>query len=310
MEIKRVDSQKFAASFGRINVFNTADFAQLNAGKCSQVHYLLFIDTKVRLGMILGERDQRLCSPFSSPFGGFVYNEEPRLEVLREAVDLLAEYLNASDCCEMTVTLPPMVYAQSFMAKVVAMFGRSQFELSHTDLNYHYDLSRFDNCEDYLSRNARKNLNRAKTVPFEFVRLNARDDAQVARAYEAIKTNRESRGYPLRMSLDDVLRTIRIIDADFFVLTLDGVDVAAAQVFHVADGIAQVVYWGDVPGYGEMRPMNMLSYCLFEHYRNNGIKVLDIGPSTEHGEPNYGLCEFKENLGCEISLKHTFTLSI
>jgi lipid II:glycine glycyltransferase (peptidoglycan interpeptide bridge formation enzyme) len=161
-----------------------------------------------------------------------------------------------------------------------------------------------------LSRNARKNLNRAKTVPFEFVRLNARDDAQVARAYEVIKTNRESRGYPLRMSLDDVLRTIRIIDADFFVLTLDGVDVAAAQVFHVADGIAQVVYWGDVPGYGEMRPMNMLSYCLFEHYRNNGIKVLDIGPSTEHGEPNYGLCEFKENLGCEISLKHTFTLSI
>ena len=310
MDIKRVDSQKFEASFGRIDGFNTADFAQLNAAKCSQVHYLLFIDAKVRLGMILGEREQRLCSPFSSPFGGFVYNEEPRLEVLREAVDLLVEYLKASDCREMTVTLPPLVYAQSFMSKAVAMFGQSPFELSHTDLNYHYDLSRFEHCEEYLSRNARKNLNRAKTVPFEFVRLEAHDDAQVARAYDVIKTNRESRGYPLRMSLDDVLRTIRIIDADFYVLTLDGVDVAAAQVFHVADGIAQVVYWGDVPGYGEVRPMNMLSYHLFENYHNSGLKVLDIGPSTEHGEPNYGLCEFKDNLGCESSLKHTFTVSI
>ena len=56
--------------------------------------------------------------------------------------------------------------------------------------------------------------------------------------------------------------------------------------------------------------MNFLAYHVFNFYKKNGIKVIDIGPSTENSIPNHGLCEFKESIGCDISPKHSFCLKI
>ena len=133
-------------------------------------------------------------------------------------------------------------------------------------------------------------------------------DCDVERAYIVIKRNRQERGFPLRMTLQDVLATRKIINADFFVMSYEGIDVAAAQVFHVAKDIAQVIYWGDLPQYSHLRTMNYFTYKVFEYYSQTNIQILDIGPSTEDGVPNYGLCEFKENIGCEVTLKHTLLI--
>jgi len=54
--------------------------------------------------------------------------------------------------------------------------------------------------------------------------------------------------------------------------------------------------------------MNYFSYKVFEHYYRKGLGILDIGPATENGIPNYGLCEFKENIGCTASLKYCVTI--
>ena len=127
------------------------------------------------------------------------------------------------------------------------------------------------------------------------------------RAYEVIRRNREEHGYPLRMTLEQVWQTVTsVVKADFFVLEHEGRDVAAAQISHVAEGIAQVIYWGDIRKYSALRPMNFLAYSLLDHYYKQGLRILDIGPSTEDGVPNYGLCEFKENIGCEVTLKYRF----
>ena len=76
-----------------------------------------------------------------------------------------------------------------------------------------------------------------------------------------IRRNREERGFPLRMTLEQVWQTVsNVIRADFFMLEHEGEDVAAAQVFHVAEGVAQVVYWGDIREYSALRPMNFLTY--------------------------------------------------
>jgi hypothetical protein len=69
-----------------------------------------------------------------------------------------------------------------------------------------------------------------------------------------------------------------------------------------------VIYWGDINGYSELRPMNYLSYKVFEHYHNSDIRIVDIGPSSEQGVPSYGLCNFKESIGCVTTLKPTFYL--
>lgn len=106
------------------------------------------------------------------------------------------------------------------------------------------------------------------------------------------------------MSLDEVMKTVAVIPADFMMLTLDGVDVAAAMIYYVTDKIVQVVYWGDRPGYSISRPMNMLAEKVVTHYSHIG-KIIDIGPASSLGEPSLGLCDFKESIGCETTLKPT-----
>lgn len=46
------------------------------------------------------------------------------------------------------------------------------------------------------------------------------------------------------MSLQAVQDTIKIIQANFFVMTYEDNDVAGAQVFHVTEGINQVILLG------------------------------------------------------------------
>lgn len=305
MTISELSGNEFAITYKASNVFNTVEFTELNRKKAEHIHYLSFHDAKPRLGIILGERGDLLCSPFSSPFGGFLTNRTHSVERMEEAVDLLVSYATQRGK-HLRITLPPLVYDETQISKWANVFVR-KMAVRCIDINYHVDLASISHYEDIIDRSARKNLHHALKENFTLVKLDASDKTQVARAYDVIRRNREERGFPLRMSLEDVWQTVsRVVKADFFVLEHEGDDVAAAQVFHVAEGVAQVIYWGDIRQYSALRPMNFLTYKLFQHYHNNGLRILDIGPSTEYGEPNYGLCEFKENIGCSATLKYCF----
>ena len=50
------------------------------------------------------------------------------------------------------------------------------------------------------------------------------------KAYEIIKENRESRGYPLNMSLGQVMATIKLVKHDMFMVECGGKQIAAALI--------------------------------------------------------------------------------
>lgn len=302
MEVERIDATEYRACFKTpSHVYNSMEFIELNAYKCDKVHYLAFRDSKLRLGLALGERSGRLLSPFSAPFGGWCYNREQRIDCVEAASDALLRYCRERKL-DLSMTLPPDIYAGSMGAKMVSALVRSGAKIEYLDLNYHYDMRDFARFEDNLDSSTRNKLHHSMAQGFSF---ELTDD--VARAYEVIRRNREARGFPLRMSLADVMATVKVVKADFFVMTLDGVDVAAAQVFHVAPQVVQVIYWGDIPEYSPLRAMNCFSYRLLSHYHSAGMAVVDIGPASSDGVPNYGLCEFKENIGCRTALKPTLS---
>ena len=287
------------------HVFNSVDFTELNKDKCSSVQYLCFSENKARIGLVMGEKDGQFWSPFSAPFGGFDANQPDRIEYYDEAVASLKAHLAATGT-SLKIVLPPTVYG-SYTAKMYNALIRGGARLLFSELNYAYELDRFKDFEANLDRSARKNFHNARQYPFEFQKLE-RTPENITRAYTVIRDNRESKGYALQMSLDGVLQTAPVVGAEFFVMSLDGADVAAAMVYPVAEEISQVIYWGDAPGYADCRAMNYFTYKVFEHYFKKGLKILDIGPSSVEGVPNYGLCSFKENLGCTISLRHVFQL--
>ena len=288
-------------------VFNSVAFNELNSEKVDAVHYFVFKDSKVRLGICLGEKDGVLKSPFSAPFGGFSYNtDDHKFQIVEQAVELISKYAMEKKL-SVKITLPPDFYGSSIINESINALYRSKFQPKYIDVNYQFFTKDFENYEQKLNKETRKNLVKAMQNNFQFLKLDSENEDDVARVYSVIKANREWRGFPLHMSLQSILDTIKLIPSDFFILTVDGKDAAAAQCFYVSPSIVRVIYWGDVPGFYEKKVMNLLTYKVFEYYAScKNIEVLDIGISTEFGEPNHGLCEFKENIGCKTSLQYTF----
>lgn len=307
MQIKNLTPGEFASTFQAAHIFNTVAFAQLNSDKVERVHYLSFDDPKTCFGIVLGESNGVLRSPFSAPFGGFLEKGTHGLERMEKAVDVLADYAKERSL-KLLITLPPLVYDETKMSKWVSVMMR-KMQLRHIDLNYHLDISHVSHYSSVINSSARNHLNQALRQNYCLHKLNSDNRDDVARVYNVISCNHKERGFPLRMTFEQVWQTIsNVVSADFFVLEHEGCDVAAAQIFHVATGIAQVVYWGDIRQYAKLRPMNYLAYSLFGYYADNGLRILDIGPSTENGIPNYGLCEFKESIGCSVTMKYSFEL--
>lgn len=307
MTITEVSAEEYASLFTPLHVYGGVPFTRLNAARAEEVDYMVFSDAKPRFGIILGKRGGVLRSPFSAPFGGFSQHGVQNLQNMEAAVKLLEEYA-AGHRLGIQITLPPLLYGESQLSKWASVLMRAGFGQT-VDLNYYFPLSHFPDYRKIIDRSARNHLNRSLKSGFRLIELDSGNPDDVARAYEVIRRNREERGYPLRMTLEQVWQTVsRVVRADFFVLEHEDNDVAAAQIFHVAPGIAQVIYWGDIRQYSDLRPMNYLTYAVFEHYYGQGLRVLDIGPSTEDGIPNYGLCEFKEDTGCEVTLKYRFVM--
>ena len=306
MEVIEVDSKQYDEAFKKpYHSFNTAAFNALNSYKCENVFYLVFKDTKIRLGIILGLRNGVLISPFSAPFGGFQYvNEDIGLNQIDAALVAIQNWASSNQFKELKIVLPPTFYNVNFITKLTSSFYRANFQQINLDINYQFPTHKFD--ENYLSTiwyNAKKNLKRGTNANLTFEKLDG-TDGEIA--YDIISENRKQRGFPLRMTWEQVKETTSIITSDFFIVKKDAVIIASAIIFHVSEGIVQVVYWGDLPDFSEFKTMNFLSYEVFKYYKENGIKVVDIGPSTEDSIPNNGLCEFKESIGCDLSLKYSF----
>lgn len=310
MELSRVTPKEFGQVFPTpFSVFNSVKFSELNRYKCSDIHYLVFSDRKKRLGIVLGETEDELKAPFSASYSGFCFNSPVALQHYDDACALLKEY-SIKERKRISFTLAPPIYNSLDNAKTFGALCRAGAQISSIDYNHHFEVARFKNYESILDSKVRNKLRMALQGELTFVKLDSKNEDDVARVYDVIRINHSERGNPLRMSLQNVIDTIKIIPADFFVVSNnEGVDVAAAQIFHTTDNISQIVYWGDVPSFSYLKTMNYLSYKVFEYYYNNTkVKILDIGISTENGMPNYGLCEFKENIGCIATTRFSLVL--
>ncbi len=300
MMIRSVGIDEYYTAFPKSrNIFGGRQFVEATPGNVEAIRFFISVDNEhfsPRFGLIAGYKDGEWRAPYSAPFTEIAYNKPQHLEHVYDFISELTEYLGAP----LNITLPPQFYDKGMLPEITGIFA-NYAKKTVFDFDYYFLTDEYPHYRDKLDHAARKNLKRAEASPFVF---NKTDD--VEKAYEVIRINREAHGYYLAMSLDQVKRTIEAVKADMFVMSIDNNDIAAAIVFHVADGIVQVVYWGDIPGYSELRPMNLLAYHVFGYYAEHGIDIVDVGPSSTCGIPNSGLCRFKKSIGCHMALKPTF----
>ena len=306
MEILEVTPDHYAQQFAKPHhLFNTAAFNVLNAFKCEEVFYLLFQDSKIRLGIIFGLRNNILNAPFSAPFGGFENEtDDIRLQQIDASLEALEKWAASKRFEGIKMVPAPIFYHPNFGSKLENCLYRAGYDKKNIELNYQFPTSKMDeNYQTQIWYNARKNLKRANLSNLIFRKIST-DEGR--KSYDIIAQNRMQRGFPLRMTWEQVSETMRVIDVDFFIVEKELVGIGAAVVFHVSTNIVQIVYWGDLPDFAECKTMNFLSYNIFKYYKDQGIQVVDVGPSTENSIPNYGLCEFKESIGCDMSTKTEF----
>ena len=308
MNIFEISSKEYQEIFTTpYHIFNSSAFNELNKYKCDRIHYLIFRDSKIRLGLILGKRDNDVFSPFSAPFGCFSFvNEHVDINEIDQSIQVLDDFLIEKKISSIKFILPPLCYNESFISQLINSFHRNLYKIVSVDLNHIFITSFFEsNYSQKIYRNARKNLNIACKQNLIFQKT---EDIDLV--YDIISKNRKSRGFPLRMTLEQIKETIKILHYDAFVIRLNQDYIASALIYHVANKIVQVIYWGDMPEFSSMKTMNFLSYKIFEYYKHSDISIIDIGPSTENGVPNYGLCEFKESIGCTVTPKFIFEKQI
>ena len=233
-----------------------------------------------------------------------------RLQAIDEALDLFKSWAEEKKFAAIHMTIATSVYNESFIAKQANCLFRKGYIVAKLDLNYSFNLDNFDeNYPDHIWYNARKNLKIARKSGLTFKMCES--EAEKELAYEIIRKNREARGFPLRMTWQQVEKTTRIVPADFFMVKNDqNTPIASAIIFHVNETIVQVIYWGDLPEFASLKTMNFISFKVFEYYKLVGKKIVDIGPSSENSIPNYGLCEFKESIGCNVAQKLSFQINL
>lgn len=304
-------SEYFEIVKSPVIIFNDVQFLKLNSSKVDEVKYLILSKgNSARFSLVLGVRNGIGESPFSAPFSLLEpLKKESTLENYDDALDAIYQYASQHGLKKIKITLPPIFYNESYLTGWLNSMWRKGWCCKIIDINYAFNLcSLGDNYDLYLAHNAKKNLRIANSLNLK-LQICGNDD-EINKAYNIIAENRASKGYPLRMTRIQVFDTIKIIPHDVFFVKQGEDLIAAAFVYRVSDGIAQVIYWGDKPGNGKAKPINFLASELIKYYRDKGFKWLDIGPSTEGGIPNYGLCEFKESIGCVRNLKFSVELMI
>lgn len=305
MEIIEVSASEYDELVKSEYIFNSARFNQINIKKVDRIHYLVVSEkNKKYFGVCFGEVESELRCPFSAPFGVLeTIKKNLDIQAVREAIEAINQYCLIRNFSKIQYALPPMFYDESYLSLILNAFLDKGFKIEYQDLNFHLDL---DNIKkniymEMLPRNGRKNLRISQESGLEFHVCNGL--GEIREAYEVIAINRKAKGYPLRMTFEQVMNTIQIVQSDFFLVRKGLTDIAAAQVFYVGDKTVQVIYWGDVPGNSHLKPINFLSFELINYYSDKQIKYIDIGPSTEYGKPNIGLCDFKFSIGCKASSK-------
>lgn len=290
--------------------YNKIEFYEFNKNKVDNVKYLLFSNNKKRFTFVGGIKNNSFFSPFSSSFECFSeLSEHSKIEHYFSAISSLIKWGKDNKLQKIYITLPPFYYGYSHISKMANALIANEFYISSMDINFEFYTKNYNddsplNIIGSARQKLRKALNKAYKKDLIFKKT---EDFDVV--YDVIKQNRISKNYALKMSYEECVMTSKIIPTDLFLVSLPtGEPIASAICHRINDKIIRVIYWGNVPNTDDFSPMNFLSKELFHfYYEENKIEIIDIGPSTlEKSIPNFGLCDFKESIGCESSLKISF----
>ncbi len=312
LNVVRVSPEEYKAAVPDRKVFfNEPDFTELNKDKVDDIHYLVLKKgNSPRFGFILGVKGGVAKSPFSAPYAYPVVITSAHVETFDEAIKEIESYCVENEIKEIRFTFPPFLYDEDTLSVWTSAMYRANYELISLDINYTLDLKALnrDDYEMIIPKKGRSHLRKAKASGIEIILCIEEED--VAEAYEIIVENHNAKEYPTHMSLQQLKDTFAIVPHEVFLARLDGKGIASMIYYETSKDIVECIYSGYLLEYSKSGVMNYLSWHAIKYFGNKGYKFIDRATAGKDSIPNYGLCDFKESVGGERSLKYSFRKTI
>jgi hypothetical protein len=296
-----------AATADHLLLFNRDAFHALNLRPAQRVVRVDHHDGGRLVGSLVGVRDGDVVTcGHSAPFGGpdLVRDAEtaPNVVALLEAA--VAE-LEADGVREIRVRARPAFYSGSETTVQFALLNAG-FRVEACELGLHIDLEPLGGIDDYvagLRSPARRALRHGLAEPFALREAAAGDPWDAG--YDLLAANRAATGRRLALDAAYVRAARDAFPGRIRMALLEhaGAPCAAALTYRVLPGRELVVYWGDAGHALPRSPMNVLAHALVARSLGEGVRSLDIGPSSVDGVPDGGLIQFKRSIGAREDLR-------
>ena len=304
-KLKLVDCEEYFKYFDQIiNPFLTREFIELNKSRVDELFFLVENNGKPQIGIVLGRKNRELFSPFSAPFGGFNYKHENiYISAIEEFVIALSSFVKESGLSRLNIVLPPSIYGSSFNSKAIHSMRRNGYISQYLELTSYVNLESFNNR--FSTKSSREYYHQAKRNGLLLKKIE--DENTLIRVHDLIKENRESKGRELKMTLRDFEELESFWDLDFFGVFKENDEMVASGIFYRFKeiGVVYTAIWGDNDVGRALRAMDFLTFKIWELYKSEGYRFIDLGISTEQmGVPNEGLLRFKETHDCSTELRH------
>ena len=255
--------------------------------------------------IFFSKENKKITSLARSPFGSFSLPDNGRIKTIRSLVGKVLSHCKTNEIRSIEIKCYPEIYSTEKSEMINEVLTEAGFAIKYKDIT---QILKVDQ-ELRLNRLRTRKLRQCEGAGFVFAELNS---DKLGDAHELFAQSRKDKGYPVTMKLSDFKDEFSRFPSCYKLYGVsDGhVLIAAGVVITVNDEILYYFFGGHSQKYDDESPSTFLVYNLFQEARKKKIKRIDLGISTDKGELNLGLYNYKKSFGAFDSFKLTFEMNL
>ena len=243
-----------------------------------------------------------LISLDKSPFGSFVINKDISPADIKNLLVEIESWSRNHNVTNIVIRGFPELYQRHHHTLIDIALTEAGFTIRFNDTSQIIPVSAGHmQTNTHKKRRLRKGASIGFTVELAPIEL-------LHESYQLIVESRANKGYPVTMTFQDLQRMFVLFPKAYLLFVVfDQKRIIATSVSIVVNSeILYCFYIGDDLAYRAYSPVTTLVNGIYEYCQKNGLKLLDLGISTNKGVLNKGLYNFKKTFGAVDSRKLTY----
>ncbi|MFN9505258.1 MAG: GNAT family N-acetyltransferase [Rubrivivax sp.] len=287
------------------SLFHSPEFFRMHAGEAG-LYLEWAVQGQVQACIHFTRQEGGLWrSPGRGTFAGYAWSSTLPMDSLWAFHQAALQRLHDHGARQVQILTAPMAHDPLAFSQQSYLLRSTGFDITRCDLNQSIALD----SRPLAERMSYGNLKRLRKCQREGVVAELLGPDALAAVVDTLAANRAAKGHSLSMTLDGLAQMQQRFPGQVFLYGAQAGDeqAAAAYCLRLTPQTLYVFYWGDRPGYAQLSPVVALADCIDRHARSLGVEHICVGTSTIDAAPNFGLLQFKRNLGFGESLKLQLT---